>query len=133
MARLLSRIGRSTGVAALVCAAALGAGTAAAQAEESAEAWQLSHGSASASGTHYTEGGQIVVEGALNNTGTGCYTLQYIYVYDFSGRSGTLASVCGSGSDAFTTPVGRDSFMSSVRVYLCKGTGQMDDCESVLL
>ncbi|EHR60657.1 hypothetical protein [Saccharomonospora cyanea] len=133
MARLLSRIGRSAGVAALACAAALGAGTAAAQAEESAETWQVSYGSASASGTHYTENRQIVVEGELRNTGDGCYTLEYIYVYDFSGHSGTLSTVCGPGSDEFTTPVGYDSIMSSVRVYLCKGTGETNDCESVLL
>ncbi len=133
MARLLSRISRSAGVAALVCAAALGAGTAAAQAEESAETWSLSHGSASASGTHYTENNRIVVEGELRNTGDGCYTLKYIYVHDFSGYMGTLSTVCGPGSDEFDVSVGYYDYMTSVNLYLCRGTEGWDDCEVAYL
>ncbi len=98
--------------------------------------WQVSQGSATASGTHTNKSlgfyQRITVEGEFKNSGTGCSTLWFQWG-DQSGASfEKSASSCGAGSAPVKAqadvPVAGNSF-----VYICKGTEDVKDCGSRVL
>ncbi|MEV0278829.1 hypothetical protein AB0I22_20925 [Streptomyces sp. NPDC050610] len=98
--------------------------------------WQVSQGSASASGTHTNKPlvffQRITVEGEFKNTGSGCSTLWFQWGDESGASFEKSASSCGPGTVPVKAqadvPVSGNSF-----VYICKGTEDVKDCGSRVL
>ncbi|MBW5486039.1 hypothetical protein [Streptomyces bambusae] len=95
--------------------------------------WSASHGTASASGTRWTErpagstSTVLVVKGELRNTGSGCYAVWSQFTFDFMPRPARKhASLCGPGAVPveFSTAY---SALTTGSVFICKGD-TLQDC-----
>ncbi|MFD5479971.1 hypothetical protein [Streptomyces hawaiiensis] len=122
---------------ALGSAAVLAAGTSAAAADTTADReWTTSYGTASASGTSWTEAGTIfvrphVIKGELSNSGPECYSAWIEFTQDLTpGIPIKNATQCGAG----TTPLNFRLALPSVRtvsIKICRGSADTTDCGPV--
>src|SRR3712207_3815061 len=76
---------------------------ASADATPAAGTWDVSHGTAAASGTARFEGigfvyGNVILEGTNTNSGSGCYYARLAITYDIRPVYYESGEVCGTGS-----------------------------------
>jgi hypothetical protein len=76
----------------------VGIGTAHAQPVAPASTWQVSYGTASASGTFTSNYPQVQVSGQLTNTGGDCYYVNFAVVSFLDDYTVPSATLCGPGT-----------------------------------
>lgn len=98
----------------------------------SATPWSVSYDGAQASGERWLEPnglfGDLVVEGTLNGSGSGCHSVWTRFVYDLAPAfPGKQAEVCGSESAQVSL---RAYMMPTTSAYItvCRGTEDTSDC-----
>jgi hypothetical protein len=97
-------------------------------------AWSASHGQATASGTRWTEPGEVlfpklVIEGTLDNNGTGCSSVWVQWTHDFVVYPPKkVVTQCGGGSKAVNETLASYSPTMTGRLTVCAGKADTSDC-----
>jgi hypothetical protein len=96
-------------------------------------AWSATHGDATASGTRWTEKGDLFpalkIEGDLKKTGAGCSSLWVQWQYDLAPNPPQkVATQCGAGSKAVKFGLATYMPTTTGRVTVCKGDADLSDC-----
>ncbi len=124
---------------AVLAAAAAGAlAQPAAAAPTSGVPWTVSFGTATASGTRWTEsaGGMglystLVLDGGLKNTGSGCYSVWSQWTFDMAPvPAHKEVTQCGPGAVPVSVQQQGYSPTTTGRVYICRGDRDMTDCSA---
>ncbi|MFF3328961.1 hypothetical protein ACFYWX_05275 [Streptomyces sp. NPDC002888] len=95
--------------------------------------WSATHGSATASGTRWTEQSGtatvLVVEGQLRNTGTECSSVWVQWTRDFVSSPYTKqATQCGSEVSPVNVRLNPYRLTTTGRLKVCRGTTDTNDC-----
>ncbi|MEU5031949.1 hypothetical protein [Streptomyces milbemycinicus] len=96
-------------------------------------AWSATHGSATASGTRWTERVDIhtdlVVQGELRNTGTECFSVWVQWIHDWVVTPYTKqATQCGGGVSPVNVRLSPYGLTTSGQMKVCRGTADTADC-----
>lgn len=98
--------------------------------------WSAHHGTATASGTRWTERGDngtlfpaLVVRGELQNTGTGCYSVWVQWTHDLApAPPHKQATRCGPGAAPVAYRLPSYSLTTTGSLFVCKGDKNTTDC-----
>jgi hypothetical protein len=97
--------------------------------------WSAGHGSATASGTRWTEkngsgtGSALVIKGELRSTGPDCYSIWVRWTHDFIPLPySKRVTLCGTGSAP--ADIRLDPYRLTTTGYLkvCRGAEDTEDC-----
>lgn len=118
-------------IACVTLVLAQGTGTASA----AASPWSAAYGPASAAGRYRGEPGpepyswDYVFDGQVENTGSGCYSVWFVVVYDLHFPRVTKAGTqCGAGAAPAHFRFPSWGVPTNVEVAVCKGSENYDDC-----
>ncbi|CAM5320509.1 hypothetical protein SABIM44S_00338 [Streptomyces abikoensis] len=97
--------------------------------------WSTHHGTATASGTRWTERGDgqlfpaLTVRGELKNTGTGCYSVWIQWTHDFAGTPPHKnVTQCGPGTTPVEYRLPSYTLTTTGSLFVCKGDKDTNDC-----
>ncbi|MGY0056806.1 hypothetical protein ACWY4P_09605 [Streptomyces sp. LZ34] len=95
--------------------------------------WSATHGSATASGTRWTERvdgwTDLVIEGELRNTGTECTSVWVRWIHDWVVTPYTRqASQCGGGVSPVNIRLSPYGLTTTGQLKVCRGTTDTGDC-----